>query len=284
MHNSIYLSPAKINLFLHIIDKRHDNYHNIQTIFTFIDYYDKLVFTKNNDDALSILGSSSISYDDNLALKAAKLLKNYTKTKQGVNIQITKNIPLGAGLGGGSSNCASTLLALNELWQTNLPLATLAKIGVKLGADVPVFIYKKNSWAEGVGDELTNVLLAKHYFLVVYPNKNASTKTVFNHKKINFSRKITKILTINNIASDLANTKNDCLDASCYLYPEINEVFSWFNSVNKYVSSKDIRTIKPKLSGSGSSVFVCSKNKNLLLKISKYCPKKWQYFIAQSIS
>ncbi len=275
----IWYSPAKINLFLHIINKRVDGYHNLETVFVLLDYYDTLTFNISNDGIISRLGDNNgILEEQDLIIRCAKLLQRYSKTKLGARISITKKIPIGSGLGGGSSNCSTSLLALNKLWGINAPLDKLAKLGKELGADVPVFIYTSSAWAEGIGDKLSPIKIAKYYFLVVCPKINANTKKVFSHKKIRFRQTITKITNINNLDNTLVNTDNGCLEASCDLYPEILKVIAWFCLFTNSAVSK------PRLSGTGCSVFVYSKNKNELENINSKCPTKWLSFIAENLT
>ncbi|MEG2265192.1 MAG: 4-(cytidine 5'-diphospho)-2-C-methyl-D-erythritol kinase, partial [Acinetobacter sp.] len=143
-------SPAKLNLFLHITGRRENGYHELQSIFQLIDLYDWLEFEQSADDAIQIEGLASVDLQQNLIYRAIQLLKPYAKTLSGLKIRLEKNIPMGAGLGGGSSNAATTLIVLNQLWQCGLNVEQLAELGVKLGADVPIFVHGKNAWAEGI--------------------------------------------------------------------------------------------------------------------------------------
>ena len=150
-------SPAKLNLFLHITGRRENGYHELQSIFQLIDLFDWLEFTQTNDPAIHIDGLSDVDQEQNLIYKAIQILKPYAQNISGLNIRIEKNIPMGAGLGGGSSNAATTLIVVNQLWQCGLSIEQLAKLGVKLGADVPIFVYGRNAWAEGIGEQFRHV-------------------------------------------------------------------------------------------------------------------------------
>lgn len=176
-------SPAKLNLFLHITGQRADGYHTLQTVFQLIDLNDQLSFDINHHD-LRINHLAHIYSPDNLILKAARLLQQVSGYRQGCHIKLQKNIPIGGGLGGGSSNAATTLLALNQLWQTGLSVSELAKLGLQLGADVPVFVWGKNAWAEGVGEQLEPVKLAPIDYIVLKPDCFISTKQLFSQEML----------------------------------------------------------------------------------------------------
>ena len=183
-----YLSPAKINLFLHITSKRVDGYHNIQTIFQLLDYCDEISVDYRDDGVINrISGNDSIPYNQDLMIRSANILKKMTESKGGVDIGIVKKIPMGGGLGGGSSNAATVLIALNKLWNLNLYKEELMDIGQNLGADVPVFVNCLSSWGEGIGEILTPISLQKYFYLIVSINKHISTKEIFTHKALTMS-------------------------------------------------------------------------------------------------
>lgn len=179
-------SPAKLNLFLHITGQRADGYHELQTIFQFIDIQDELGFALLGDNQFVIEPAiEGVSLEDNLIYKAAMLIKQHTGCEKGAHIQLKKILPMGGGLGGGSSNAATALLGLNKLWNTKLSLDTLAELGLTLGADVPVFVRGKAAWAEGVGEQLTPMMdLAENWFVVVVPEAHVNTATVFANKEL----------------------------------------------------------------------------------------------------
>ena len=173
-------APAKLNLFLHITGQRQDGYHLLQTVFQFIQLIDVIDFTILKS-GLVRRSSTSLKIDerDDLVIKAAQKIKKRSGSRLGVDISVKKNIPIGGGLGGGSSDAATTLVALNELWQTGLSIDELSEIGLSLGADIPFFINGNAAWAEGVGDKLTPIDLDECFYLVIYPNCDISTKAVF---------------------------------------------------------------------------------------------------------
>ena len=175
-----FLAPAKLNLFLHVINKRLDGYHNIQTVFQLIDLYDNL-FIKTNESGLIRRTShhSNIQESDDLTIKAAHLLKPFANKQSGADIFIKKTIPMGGGLGGGSSDAATALIALNALWDCQLTQQELQELALKLGADVPFFIFGQNAWAEGIGEKLTPFQTTPQDYLVIAPRETVSTREVF---------------------------------------------------------------------------------------------------------
>jgi 4-diphosphocytidyl-2-C-methyl-D-erythritol kinase len=175
-------APAKLNLFLHVTARRQDGYHDLQTLFQLIDLHDELQFSIRPDGLIHCEGGpADIPAEKNLVVKAARKLKSAAGVSKGVNITLTKNIPAGAGLGGGSSDAATTLLVLNRLWHCNLSLSDLAQLGKSLGADVPVFVRGETAFATGIGEELDPVTLGeRHYVLVLLP-VHVSTAELFNH-------------------------------------------------------------------------------------------------------
>jgi len=171
-------APAKINLFLHIVGKRVDGYHNLQTVFQFLDYGDELRFDLNTDGRISRAYDVGFAENVDLCLRAAKLIKQYASPEQGVEISLIKRLPMGGGLGGGSSDAATVLIALNSLWNVGLSRHNLAELGLSLGADVPVFVMGQSAWAEGVGEQLTPIELAENWFLVLNPQISVSTAQI----------------------------------------------------------------------------------------------------------
>ena len=172
-------APAKINWFLHVTGKRPDGYHTLQTVFQFIDWCDTLDLIRRDDGLIRRIGADELPQDD-LCVRAARLLQQATQCGSGVDIHLHKRIPQQAGLGGGSSDAATVLIGLNRLWRLDLPRATLMQLALQLGADVPIFIYGRNAWAEGVGEELQEIDLPTPSFAVVHPARGLSTRAVFS--------------------------------------------------------------------------------------------------------
>ena len=269
-----YLSPAKVNLFLHITSKRNDGYHNLQTIFQLLDYGDEIEFNNRNDGQINrIYGNEDISTDADLIIQSALTMQKLAPSNSGVDIGITKKIPLGGGLGGGSSNAATTLIALNKLWNLGLQKKELISIGKKIGADVPVFIDGRSSWAEGIGEILSPINLPEYFYLVVSIKKHISTQEIFRHKALTISplqRKITDF-------SLVSNPHNDCLDAAIELESEIKDALMHLNLTENHID-------QARMTGSGSCVFVAFKNENDALIAKVELPSKWHGFVAKAIN
>ncbi|MDO9477013.1 MAG: 4-(cytidine 5'-diphospho)-2-C-methyl-D-erythritol kinase [Pseudohongiella sp.] len=233
-------APAKLNLFLHITGRRPDGYHLLQTVFQLLDYGDDLRFSLRDDSQIILkCDSLELATDNNLVLRAAHLLRTHTGATQGVDIDLQKRIPTGAGLGGGSSDAATTLVALNELWQCKLDRHALAELGLRLGADVPVFVKGQSAWAEGVGELLQPVSLPALYYLVLSPACHVSTATIFSHQELTRDTRAIKM------AAFLAGqSQNDCEMLVRRLYPEVNAALEW---LGKFAPAR--------MTGTGSSIF-----------------------------
>ena len=268
-----YLAPAKINLFLHINSKRADGYHNLQTIFQLLDYGDEITFSLRNDGEIKrIYGNETISPDKDLILRSAHTLKKYSKTVSGVDIGVIKKIPTGGGLGGGSSNAATVLIALNDLWDLKLSKSKLLDIGQTLGADVPVFVNGHSAWAEGKGDILTPINLPRFFYLVVSINKHISTQEIFTHKALTMSPVQRKISDF----SLVSNPHNDCLDAAIELEGEIQQALNHLDSTENHLGVA-------RMTGSGCCVFVAFESKEEAVIAKEKLPSQWSGFVAQAI-
>ncbi|WP_348733606.1 4-(cytidine 5'-diphospho)-2-C-methyl-D-erythritol kinase [Rheinheimera texasensis] len=233
-------APAKLNLFLHITGRRADGYHNLQTLFRMLDVGDELNFQADSSGEIRFSCSDiSISGDDNLVVRAAKMLQPLAAPDAGVCIQLDKRTPMGGGLGGGSSDAATTLHALNVLWQLGLSTQQLADIGLKLGADVPVFVHGQTAFAEGVGEKLQPVELPDCWYLVVTPDAHVSTAAVFTHPDL---IRDSKPLTL----ADLMTSpwRNDCQPLVERLCPQVAITLQW---LVEYAPSR--------MTGTGASVF-----------------------------
>ncbi|TLE15302.1 4-(cytidine 5'-diphospho)-2-C-methyl-D-erythritol kinase [Vibrio cholerae] len=237
---TVWPSPAKLNLFLYITGRRANGYHDLQTLFQFLDHGDELTITANNSGNITLSPAlADVALEDNLIYKAAMALKNAAQSPLGADIQLHKVLPMGGGIGGGSSNAATTLVALNYLWQTGLSDDQLAEIGLALGADVPVFTRGFAAFAEGVGEELSAVEPEEKWYLVVRPAVSIATKDIFTHPQL--MRNTPK----RDLASLLATLyENDCEKIVRSLYPEVDKQLSW---LLQYAPSR--------LTGTGSCVF-----------------------------
>ena len=234
-------SPAKLNLFLHITGRREDGYHELQSIFQLIDLYDWLEFEVNDSADIHIQGLNSVDLEQNLIYKATQILKPYAKQATGLNIAIEKHIPMGAGLGGGSSNAATTLIVVNQLWQCGLEIDQLAELGLQLGADVPIFVHGRNAWAEGIGERLTFIDLAPKQYIVLKPDCFISTQLLFSQKTLTRNSKPTKFCGYQIKPSDFGNNFEP---VARNLYPEVDEAMRYLDQFGQ-----------AKLTGTGACVF-----------------------------
>ena len=253
-------SPAKLNLFLHITGRRDNGYHELQTIFQLIDLYDWMTFEPIADGMIHIEGLNEVALEQNLIYRAAKLLKPYAKEPCGLNIQIEKNIPMGAGLGGGSSNAATTLIVLNQLWQCGLNEQQLADYGVQLGADVPIFIFGRNAWAEGIGEHLSFIDLAQKQFIILKPDCFISTQALFSQKTLTRDSKITTFCAYQ---LEPFNFGNNFEPLARQLYPEVEEVMQYLDQFGL-----------AKLTGTGACVFIEVTSEMDIKKILQNAPCK----------
>jgi len=220
-------APAKLNLFLHITGRRPDGYHLLQTVFQFLDVADTLHFSLRDDSLITLTPAlAGVAADDNLVVKAARLLQAETGCTLGANIMLEKRLPMGGGLGGGSSDAATTLLGLNRLWQLGLETRQLAALGLQLGADVPVFVQGHAAWAEGVGEDLIAVEIAQPWYLVLTPNAHVSTAEVFNHADL--TRHTPAITLAAFLGGGLTlSLGNDCENVVRRLSSEVNAALVW---------------------------------------------------------
>lgn len=235
-------SPAKLNLFLHITGRRPDGYHELQSIFQLIDLCDWLEFEQTDDQQIQIEGLSSVDLEQNLIYRAAQILQPYAKMPSGLIIRLEKNIPMGAGLGGGSSNAATTLIVLNQLWHCGLNSEQLAELGVKLGADVPIFVHGRNAWAEGIGEHLTFIDLDQKQFIVLKPDCFISTQQLFSQKTLTRDTKPSKFCAYQIKPSDFGNNFEPVARS---LYPEVDEAMQYLDQFGV-----------AKLTGTGACVFI----------------------------
>lgn len=267
-----YSAPAKLNLFLKIINKRKDGYHNLQSIFHLIDLKDDIfIKIRYEDTQINIKNSSSqIKPSSDLAFKAAKLM--LTNHNLGVDIYINKKIPIGSGLGGGSSNAAIVIMAINKLCKFNLSKINLIKKGLKLGADVPFFINGTNAWAEGIGEVLHSIKIPNFTYVVMYPDLSIDTKAIFNDFKLTNSLIPLKISTSYK-ADEHDFIKNDLEETVFKKYIKMAELIKWMSSFGN-----------AKMSGTGSCIFIKTKNLNMAKSIEKNKPKNINCFILKGLS
>ena len=273
-------APAKLNLFLHVTGKRPDGYHRLQTLFQFLDYSDELSFAVTDDGKISRASQvAGVTEEADLCVRAARLLQTAAGVTQGVRIQLQKRLPLGGGLGGGSSDAATTLLALNELWQLDWPLAELAVLGLKLGADIPVFIHGHAAWAEGVGEILTPMEPASSWYVVIAPPVAVSTARVFaaftDDRRERQLTHYSPAITIRDFHAGRAH--NDLAPVVRRLYPEVDKALKWLSDFGM-----------AKMTGSGACVFLAvagaDQGHAVLSDLRTKGPASYTGFVAQGIN
>lgn len=268
MHTILHgCAPAKLNLFLHITARRPDGYHCLQTIFQFLDFCDELTAEWRDDGEIDCnsLDALQLPMTQDLSYRAACLLKNQCAVKWGVTLQVKKRIYLGGGLGGGSSDAATTLLLLNQLWQLNLSTTDLAKLGLQLGADVPIFIHGHAAWAEGVGEIITPIDLPEFWYLVIHPRCHVSTRDIFTDPEL--QRNCPPITLAEYLAGQASNV---CEPVVCRHFPEVAAALAW---LQKYGAAR--------MTGTGASVFAAFEQREHAEQILADLPKQWQGFVAQ---
>jgi 4-diphosphocytidyl-2-C-methyl-D-erythritol kinase len=270
MRNVIELRcPAKLNLFLHIVGRRDDGYHLLQSVFQLIDWCDVLTLRHIPENAVRRIDPiPGVPPAEDLVVRAAQLLKDFCKTESGVEISLNKHIPMGAGLGGGSSDAASTLIGLNALWDLDLSIATLCQLGLKLGADVPFFIFGQNAFVEGVGEKLQAISLETQDFVVIFPNQGIATAQIFQDPQLTRDH---APITINRfLASQSSYQSNDCQAVAVQKCPEVKQALDWIY--------KTVPNSAPCMSGSGSSVFAALDPKTDIANLENLLqnlPKGW---------
>ena len=270
---SFWPAPAKLNLELRILGQREDGYHELQTLFQILDLGDEL-WIKPNDTGEVILESDydEVPRDDNLVIKAARALLPYRKSSDGASIKLDKKLPSGAGLGGGSSDAATTLVSLNHLWSLGLPNEQLCDIGKNLGADVPVFVKGKTAWAEGIGEILTETKMPEKWYLIVYPDVKINTSKIFSHPALTRDNKPIKLRATRTEASlELGYNAFEPLVAK--LYPEVREALEFLSKFGKAT-----------LTGTGSCVFLTFDNEREVRKIAALCKQRWLTLTARGIN
>ena len=259
-------APAKINHFLHVTGRRDDGYHLLQTVFQFLDLADELRITATEDGRISCRRNyQQVAEQEDLVVRAAKLLQELGGSARGADLRVDKNIPIGGGLGGGSSDAATTLVALNCLWDMGLTTDQLAEAGLSLGADVPVFVRGFAAWGEGVGEQLEPVQLPEDWYLLVYPNVPVATAQIFNAPELARS---TPRVTLHDFLD--GRCRNDCEPVVRRISPEVAAALDWLNA-----------RAEARLSGTGASVFAAFSDKGQAANLLQELPAKWQGFVAR---
>ena len=239
----IFPAPAKLNLFLHVVGRRPDGYHLLQTVFRLLDFYDQIDLKVRDDGVIRLIAPlENVPVEQDLCVRAARLLQSESGTQLGVDIALHKHILVGGGLGGGSSDAATMLMALNDLWHLNWENSRLRALGLKLGADVPIFIFGENAFAEGVGEQLTALSLPQAWYLVIVPPVHVSTVEIFSNKELTRN---TIPITIPPFS--IRDGHNDLEPVVCSLYPEVSRSLEWLKRLEN--------TKITAMSGSGACVF-----------------------------
>jgi len=259
-------APAKLNLMLHIVGRRADGYHLLETVFQFLDYADTLHFSARDDGEI-ILHSTidGVAHDDNLIVRAARLLQTESQSKLGADIWLDKKLPVGGGIGGGSSNAATTLVGLNHLWQTQLSLEKLAELGLSLGADVPVFVLGRAAFAQGIGEKLEPVDLAEPWYLVAVPPVSISTAKIFSDPCLTRDTPVTNMRTVLKQSGH-----NDCQAVVEKRYPEVRNALILLNNF-----------VEARLTGTGSCIFGGFPNEQQAAKVATQISESLPSFVAQ---
>ncbi|MHB8254022.1 MAG: 4-(cytidine 5'-diphospho)-2-C-methyl-D-erythritol kinase [Acidiferrobacter sp.] len=264
--SEIWPAPAKINLFLHVVGRRDDGYHNLQTVFQFIDWQDDLRFDVTSDGQISrAVVVPDVAEDRDLTLRAARLFQAASGCARGARIHLTKRLPIGGGLGGGSSDAATTLLALNVLWGLHWPLERLAGLGLELGADVPVFILGTAAWAQGVGEELTPIDLPEPWYVVLVPDATVLTRLVFTELDLTGFR---PPITIRDFRA--GQGENDLAPVVRRRYQEVDRAWHWLADYGRV-----------RMSGSGASVFIEVPDQAFGQRVVAACPPRWRVCLAR---
>jgi 4-diphosphocytidyl-2-C-methyl-D-erythritol kinase len=269
-------APAKLNLFLHVTGRREDGYHLLQTVFQLIDYCDLLDFDVR-EDGLIIRRDAipGVAAEDDLSVRAAKLLQTATRPTAngrllGADIGIRKRLPMGGGLGGGSSDAATTLIVLNHLWQTGLSNTELMALGIQLGADVPFFLFGENAFAEGIGESLHPLALPERWFVVVEPGVSVPTAAIFRSMDLTRDTKPVRITDFSDALNGFG--KNDLQAVAARLFPPVAEAIEWLGKFGE-----------ARMTGSGACVFCSFESERDADKVLEHLPQQWKGWKARAL-
>ncbi len=266
---SLWPAPAKLNLFLHVTGRRPDGYHELQTLFQLIDLCDTVGIVVREDGRIErTAGPAEIGPDTDLTVRAARALQMATGSRRGASIRVQKRIPIGGGLGGGSTDAATVLLALNHLWECGFDVEDLARIGLPLGADVPVFIKGFSAWAEGVGERLEAVSLPERWYVIIRPGVSVSTREVFQSAELTRN---TPLITIRAFLD--AGGRNDCEPVVRARWPEVAEALDWL-----------AQQTPARLTGTGSCVFAPAATSSEAERIAARVPDRWRSYVARGLN
>jgi len=262
-------APAKLNLMLRILGRRPDGYHRLQTVFQFIDRQDRLFFKPRDDGRIRRTSNlAGIPEESDLVVRAARLLRDRADSGFGVDIRVEKRLPMGAGLGGGSSDAATTLVALNRIWDLGLSESELIELGLTLGADVPIFVYGRAAWGEEIGEVLTPIDLPEPWYLVLVPQCKVATAAVFSDEEL--TRNSAPITMKNFIVGD---ERNDCLAVVRRRYLEVSVALDWLATIGR-----------PRLTGTGACVFCSFATAAQAHAVCSMVPPRFSAFVARGMN
>jgi 4-diphosphocytidyl-2-C-methyl-D-erythritol kinase len=265
-------APAKLNRLLHIIGRREDGYHELQTLFQFLEHGDTLHLRLRDDDEIRLTPAlPGVPDSDNLIVRAARMLQAETGCRLGADIHLTKRLPMGGGLGGGSSDAATALLGLDRLWQLGLSIDRLATLGLLLGADVPVFVRGRAAWAEGVGERLTPVELDTPWFVIVHPGIEVATGAVFGAPEL--TRDTPPITMARALQGGAPSWRNDCEPTVRALYPQVAEALDWLGS-----------RAPAMLTGTGACIFARLDSEAEARRLMAEMPGRYTAFMARGLN
>lgn len=262
-------APAKLNLMLRIVGRRPDGYHLLQTVFQFVELSDMISFYPADDGSVTRLNTLvDVPEQDDLTVRAANLLKAETGCELGVKIKVDKRIPMGGGLGGGSSDAATALVVLNRLWGLNLSSEKLMQLGLRLGADVPIFVHGHAAWAEGVGEEIVDICPKEQWIVLIKPDCHVNTGEIFSTKELTRNSKSIRI-------SDFmaGQQRNDCLEVVCQKYPSVERALT---ELSKYSEAK--------LTGTGACVFAQFDSEEIAVSVCQSIAKVGELFLTKSVN
>jgi 4-diphosphocytidyl-2-C-methyl-D-erythritol kinase len=267
--DEVWPAPAKLNLMLRVVGRRPDGYHLLQTVFQFLERGDELQFRVREDGIISRrLDLAGVAEEQDLALRAARMLQDFSGTSLGAEVELRKRLPMGGGLGGGSSDAATALVALNRIWGTGLSVEQLEQIGLQLGADVPVFVRGHAAWAEGVGEQLTAVEPPEVWYLVLAPDCQVSTAEIFSDPQLT---RDSPQITIADFFS--GSQGNDCLPVVVRHYPEVAEAIRWLSQFTE-----------PRLTGTGACVFAAFPDRDAADTMLEQLPDQLTGFVARGLN
>ncbi len=265
-------APAKLNLFLHVTGRRADGYHLLQSAFQLIDRSDLLHFDVRDDGVIRRTTEvAGVAHDSDLVVRAARLLQQATGCRYGADIAIEKILPMGGGLGGGSSDAATTMMALNHLWQTGMTRTEMRQLGLQLGADVPFFLFGTNAFAEGVGEQLVRLHTPESWFLIIEPGISIPTPVIFASSELTRNSKPVRILDFSGALVGFG--RNDLQAVAMKLFPQVAEAIQWLGGPDA-----------ARMTGSGACVFRTFNTQADAVAVLEKVPKRWNAWVAKALS